>query len=61
MAVLIEAISVVFRKESIDDKFPGGWKRFVDEAPNRTLFSDGQIGCVGFMHPDDVASFATRS
>lgn len=57
MAVLIEAISVVFRKESIDDKFPGGWKRFVEEAPNRTLFSDGQIGCVGFMCPDDVGHY----
>lgn len=57
MAVLIEAISVVFRKENIDEKFPGGWKRFVDDVPNRTLFSDGNIGCVGFMHPDDVGQY----
>jgi len=57
MAILIEAISVVFRKEAIDDKFPGGWTRFLNDAPNRTLFSDGELGCLGFMHPEDVEKY----
>lgn len=38
----------------IGEKFPGGWAAFLGEAPNRTLFRDGDIGCIGFMHPDDV-------
>ncbi len=57
MAVLIEAISVIFRKERIEENFPGGWTGFLDEAPNRTLFSDCEIGCIGFMHPDDVHKY----
>lgn len=57
MAILIEAISVVFRKASINEKFPGGWTAFVNEAPNRTLFSDGDLGCLGFMHPEDVEKY----
>lgn len=57
MAVLIEAISVVFRKKAIEETFPGGWTAFLGEAPNRTLFSDGDIGCIGFMHPDDVGKY----
>lgn len=59
MAVLIEAISVVFRKEKIDEQFAGGWTAFLGEAPNRTLFSDGDIGCIGFMHPDDVEKYVS--
>lgn len=57
MAILIEAISVVFRKKSIEEKFPGGWVSFLEDAPNRTLFSDGDIGCISFMHPQDVENY----
>jgi len=57
MAVVIEAISVIFRRSEIDEKFPGGWAAFLHEAPNRTLFSDGELGCIGFMHPDDVQKY----
>lgn len=57
MAVLIEAISVVFRKKTIDGLFPGGWSAFLEGAPNRTLFSDGNLGCVSFMHPEDVGNY----
>lgn len=57
MAVLIEAICVVFRRSAIDEKFPGGWSAFLDDRPNRTLFSDGDLGCIGFMHPEDVERY----
>lgn len=57
MAVLIEAVSVIFRKGIIEENFPGGWRAFLAEAPNRTLFSDGDIGCIGFMDPDDVRRY----
>jgi len=34
MAVLVEAISVIVRREAIAAKLPGGWSHFVDEVPN---------------------------
>ena len=57
MAVLIEAISVVVRREVIDSRFPGGWDEFVCEVPNNTLCTDGQLARVGFMSPEDVREF----
>ena len=57
MAVLIEAISVVTRRAAIDAKYPGAWKAFVDESPNRTLCYDSDLARVGFMTPMDVGVF----
>ncbi len=57
MAVLIEAISVIIRRTTINDKYPGGWDDFVLTAPNNTLCADDKIARVGFMSPDDVKSF----
>ena len=57
MAVLIEAISVVIKRSSIDKKFPGGWDAFVQEVPNQTLCTDGKLVRVGFMTPDDVGQY----
>lgn len=54
MAVLIEAISVVVRKDAIEKRFPGGWDSFLDEIPNNTLCTDGELVRVGFMSPQDV-------
>lgn len=57
MAVLIEAISVVVREESILTKFPGGWVDFKAIVPNKTLCADNEIARIGFMTPQDVESF----
>ena len=57
MAVLVEAISVIARRDAIDEKYPGGWNAFVDAAPNGTLCFDDQIARVGFMVPEDVEQF----
>jgi hypothetical protein len=57
MAVLVEAISVVVRRDAINGRFRGGWARFVDLVPNDTLCSDDQLARVGFMSPADVESF----
>jgi hypothetical protein len=57
MAVLIEAISVVIRRQAIDAKYPGGWNAFVRDAPNSTLCGDDQIARIGFMSPSDVEVF----
>lgn len=60
MAVLIEAISVVVRKDSIVNHFPDGWNGFMDIVPNRTLCADGEIIRIGFMTPQDVGSFVEK-
>jgi hypothetical protein len=57
MAVLIEAISVVFRVDAIEHRFPGGWEAFKSTVPNATLCADGEIARVGFMAPPDVQGF----
>lgn len=57
MAVLLEGISVVVRRDSVARKCPGGWDGFLHAVPNRTLCYDDQIARVGFMVPPDVGKF----
>jgi hypothetical protein len=57
MAVLVEAISVVIRRDSIDRSFIGGWDAFVSCVPNATLCADTQLARVGFMDPKAVGQF----
>ena len=54
MAVFCEFISLIIRRDSIDKYFPGGWKRFVLEVPNRSMATDGEVVRVGFMNPVDT-------
>jgi hypothetical protein len=60
MAILIEAISLVIRSDSILNIFPGGWDGFKNVVPNQTLCADNEIARVGFMSPQDVESFVKR-
>ena len=57
MAVLIEVISVVVRRDAIDRTFDGGWRAFVSSVPNATLCTDDQLVRVGFMEPKAVEKF----
>lgn len=57
MAVLIEAISVVIRADSLLRKFPGGWDGFKSHLPNETMCADNEIVRVGFMSLQDTESF----
>jgi hypothetical protein len=57
MAVLVEAISVIILRQSIDEKYPGGWSSFVDKVPNKTLCFDSHLARVGFMVPQDVQKY----
>ena len=60
MAVLVEAISVIVRVDSINEKFPGGWIGFKDHVPNQTLCADNELARVGFIKAldDDCALLA---
>ena len=57
MAVLVEAISVVVRRDAIGARYPGGWRGFLSIVPNSTLCADDDLVRVGFMAPPDVEAF----
>lgn len=57
MAVLIEGISVIARRDAIERVYPDGWRGFVRDAPNATLCSDGELARVGFLDPDSTRRF----
>ena len=57
MAVLVEAFSVVVKREAIERFFNGAWPAFVALVPNGTLCSDGQLASVAFLDPDEVDAF----
>ena len=59
MAVLVEGISVVIRKDSIQHKLAGGETRFRKFIPNST-YCDGELARVGFLNPADVESFVNE-
>jgi hypothetical protein len=60
MAVIVEGISVIVRRDSVDSAYPGGWKAFVADCPNGTLCADPDLARIGFMTPTDVEAFVDR-
>jgi hypothetical protein len=57
MAVLIEAISLVIKREAIQRDFAGGWEAFLSSVPNGSFCSDEDLARVGFMDPTDVRAY----
>ncbi|MDG1984418.1 MAG: hypothetical protein P8M11_07620 [Planctomycetota bacterium] len=57
MAVLVEARSVIVRRDAIDWAVTGGWEAFLQVVPNGTLCSDGRLARVGFMDSVEVRRF----
>lgn len=60
MAVLVEAISVIVRRDAIQARFAGGWNGFFATVRNSTLCADGDLARVGFMSPVDCGAFVER-
>jgi hypothetical protein len=60
MAVLVEALSVIVRRDAINKKFRGAWQQFVNEVPNASLCYDDDLARVGFMTPGDVEKYLER-
>lgn len=54
MAVLVEEISVVVRRDSIDTKFKGGWEAFLNAVQNITLCYDDDLVCFTLMDSRDL-------
>ena len=57
MAVLAEAVSVVFRSDRLEAIWPGGVAAFLAQRPNESACEDGLIVRVGFMGPRGAAAF----
>jgi hypothetical protein len=57
MSVLCEALSVLVRAATLDEKYPGGLEAYRAGVPNRTWCSDGKLTRVGFMRPEDVLTY----
>ena len=57
MSVLVEAISVVIRIATLEEKYPGGLAGYRSDCPNRTFCADDHLCRVGFMVPTDVGYF----
>lgn len=60
MAVLIEGISVIVRRDAVAERLSGGWRQFLAIVPNSTLCFDEDLARVGFMSPQDVEEFVRR-
>ncbi len=57
MAVLIEGISIIIKRKSIEEKYTGGWDSFINCIPNKTFCADDELVRIGFMVPDDVKKY----
>jgi len=57
MAVLIEAISVIVRRDALLKSFGNNWERFKQTVPNETMCADDELIRVGFMTPQDVKHY----
>ena len=57
MPVLIEAISIILRREAIDKKLPGGWAFFKKAVPEATSCYDDHLARVAFMMPQDAQAY----
>lgn len=57
MAVLVECISVIVRRDRITEAYAGGWQSFLDDVPNSTLCYDDEVARVGFLGPEKVQGY----
>jgi hypothetical protein len=57
MSVLVEAINVIVRIETLEQKYPGGAEAYQKNCPNKTFCADEYLTRVGFMSPVDVQKF----
>ena len=57
MTILIEAISIVVRCDSLERLGVEGVNHFYSSIPNQTFYSDGSLARVGFMDESDALGF----
>lgn len=57
MPVLVEALSVIVRNRTIEEKYAGGMDAYRADCPNGSFCSDEYLSCVLFTTPFDVGQF----
>ena len=57
MSVLAEALNVIVRRSTLEEKYPGGVTAYEQDCPNATFCADAFLTRVGFMAPPDVEGF----
>lgn len=57
MAVLIEAVCAVVRRDAIDQRISGGWGAFTAAVPTGAFCFDDELASVGFMAVADAETF----
>ena len=60
MAILIENLSVVVRKDVFEKKFPKDLSEFdrtLGGFPPNEIFTDDELACISYEFPEDVKSF----
>ena len=60
MGVLVEAISVLVRRATLEASYPGGVPQYDTDCPNGTFCMDAHLTRVGFMLPSDVQAYVAR-
>lgn len=57
MAVLIEAVCAVVRRDAINERVAGGWAAFAAAVPGGAFCYDDEVASVGFMAVTDAETF----
>ena len=60
MALLIEAVCVVIRRDAIKRKFFGGEDGFMRSLPNSSLCAEESLARLSFMAPGEAAAFIAQ-
>jgi hypothetical protein len=58
--VLVEALSVIVRNDTLEALYPGGAVGYARDCPNGSCCSDGRLTRVGFLAPEHVRAFVQR-
>jgi hypothetical protein len=59
MSVLVEAISVVVQRHTLEQSYEAGVDGYERDCPNATFCADEHLTRVGFMTPSDVRAYVT--
>lgn len=60
MSLVIEALYIVVRVSTVNQRLAGGIDAFRGLCPNRTFVTDGELAGCGFMNFDDAERFANK-
>lgn len=60
MSVQIAAFNVVVKRNTVQEKYPGGVEQYALDCPNWTYCHDNHLSRIGFMALDDAEGFAYK-